>query len=186
MIMNDSSTFFPKVTNVSGAGFYVHREDLWIVEDLHYKAKSKSGDFYLYPHVLPISGMASPILLAQQVFSALSANNMESPLNTGCINSTASNATISQDATKVAGFPTDVSSLIAFLVSFSALRDWLKLLIFGSVLETLRRLGLQLYYKIYSSFFITAKFEEDDSSYGMLHVLYFCLRVLMSSFFKTG
>ncbi|KAF8159432.1 P-loop containing nucleoside triphosphate hydrolase protein [Crassisporium funariophilum] len=85
----------------------------------------------------------------------------------GCSNTTASNGTLSQTSS---AFPTDLTSLFTFLVSFSALRDWLKLIVLGGVLETFRRLAFHLYYKLYNSFFITARFDEDDSSYDWMMV----------------
>ncbi|KAF8966254.1 P-loop containing nucleoside triphosphate hydrolase protein [Flammula alnicola] len=88
----------------------------------------------------------------------------------GCTNITATNATLSQNNPEPFAFPTDISSLITLLLSFSALGNWLKLVVLGSVLETCRRLGLHFYYKIYSSFFITARFDEDDSSYDWMMV----------------
>ena len=80
------------------------------------------------------------------------------------MNGTTGNATVFSNSSTSA-FPTNATSLIQFLISYSALREWLKLLLFGSLLESLRRLGLHLYYKAYNSFFITATFEEGDSSY---------------------
>ncbi|KAJ6581642.1 P-loop containing nucleoside triphosphate hydrolase protein [Mycena capillaripes] len=65
---------------------------------------------------------------------------------------------------------TDFSSLLTLLFSFGALRDWFKLIIFGGVLETLRRVAFSLYYKIIASFWITAHFDEDDSSYDWMMV----------------
>jgi hypothetical protein len=62
--------------------------------------------------------------------------------------------------------PTDISSLITLLFSFSALRDWLKLFVIGGFFETCRRFAFAFYYKFINSFFITAHFDEDDSSYG--------------------
>ncbi|CAA7269219.1 unnamed protein product [Cyclocybe aegerita] len=111
--------------------------------------------------------MASPLFLAQQVFSAISNSNLGTPDLSACANDTAG-ANSTQNATQPLAFPTDVSSLLSFLVSFSALREWLKILVFGSALETLRRLAFHFYYKIYNSFFITAHFEEDDSSYDWM------------------
>jgi chaperone BCS1 len=113
--------------------------------------------------VVLLSGkMASPFLLAQQVFTAFT--NKPNP----CINTNAANGTIFQDEIQPgSSFPTDLTSLITFLLSFSALSDWFKLIVLGSLLETCRRLTFHFYYKLYNSFFITATFEEDDSSYGM-------------------
>jgi mitochondrial chaperone BCS1 len=63
--------------------------------------------------------------------------------------------------------PTDLSSLIALLFSFSALRDWLKLVLIGGVFETCRRLFYYSWNKVVDSFWITAQFHEDDASYGV-------------------
>ncbi|KAJ3500735.1 hypothetical protein NLJ89_g9656 [Agrocybe chaxingu] len=112
--------------------------------------------------------MASPLFIAQQVFSAMSNSNLGAPHLSACANGTAAAANSTRNATQPMASPTDVSSLISFLVSFSALREWLKILVFGSALETLRRLAFHFYYKIYNSFFITAHFEEDDSSYDWM------------------
>ena len=103
--------------------------------------------------------MASPFLLAQNIFTALT----DQPR--ACHNATALNGTIAQDQIGPS-FPTDISSLITFLLSLSALGDWFKLIALGSVLETSRRLAFHFYYKLYNSFFIKATFEEGDSSYG--------------------
>jgi len=113
--------------------------------------------------------MATPLLLAQQVFSALTNSIPTSPSTAARINGTLTNATIPDATTQSAGLPGDISSLISFLISFSALREWLKILVFGSVLESLRRVAFHLYYKVYNSFFITARFDEDDASYGAYH-----------------
>ncbi|KAJ7091466.1 P-loop containing nucleoside triphosphate hydrolase protein, partial [Mycena belliarum] len=64
----------------------------------------------------------------------------------------------------------DFSSLVALLFSFGALRDWIKLIVFGGVLETLRRFFFSLYYKVISSVWITAHFDENDSSYDWMMV----------------
>lgn len=108
--------------------------------------------------------MAAPLVLAQQVFSALNGN-----LQAGatCGNATGFNGAHARSGPEpTATFPTDFSSLVTFLLSASALSNWLKLALFGSLLETCRRLAFHLYYKIYNSIFITARFDEDDSSYG--------------------
>lgn len=63
-------------------------------------------------------------------------------------------------------FPTDLSSFIALLYSFSALRDWLKLIIIGGLFETCRRLVLTWYNKLVNSFFINASFDQGDASYS--------------------
>jgi chaperone BCS1 len=107
--------------------------------------------------------MATPFLLAQNVFTALTVADRPS----ACYNATAINGTIAQNQTQPGpSFPTDISSLITFLLSFSVLGDWFKLIALGSVFETCRRLAFHFYCKFYNSFFIKATFEEGDSSYG--------------------
>lgn len=106
--------------------------------------------------------MATPLMFAQQIFSAFS----ESTANPLCSNATTANATATVSFAGPRGLPTDISSLLSFLLSFSALSNWLKLVVFGSLLETFRRLGFYLYYKISDSFFVTAHFEDGDTCYG--------------------
>ncbi|KAF9006168.1 P-loop containing nucleoside triphosphate hydrolase protein [Cyathus striatus] len=105
--------------------------------------------------------MTTPLLLAQQIFSSLS-------LNTGKVTST--NDSANSTATAVPQIPSDLPSLLTFLISLSAMRDWLKLIVIGGFFETCRRFIFSLYYKIYNSFFITAHFQEDDSSYDWMMV----------------
>ena len=68
---------------------------------------------------------------------------------------------------------TDISSLVAFLFSLAALRDWLKLILIGGFLEALRRLTVNTYESFVGSFWVTAYFDEDDSSYSMCHPVSF-------------
>ena len=73
------------------------------------------------------------------------------------------NATVDDAALKI---PTSLASLIAFIYSFSALRDYLKLIVLGGALETLRRLSSASYTSLVDRFFITATFESEDLSFG--------------------
>ncbi|TFY66502.1 hypothetical protein EVG20_g4583 [Dentipellis fragilis] len=63
------------------------------------------------------------------------------------------------------GFPTDITSLFKFIYSFGALRDWLRLIVIGGVLEMCRRLYFHYYDAFVDSFFITADFESDDLTF---------------------
>jgi chaperone BCS1 len=124
--------------------------------------------------------MASPLLLAQQIFSAIRDANVDNvPSSQDSIvcpgrvdvNATSSFASHPTPSTTPSLPPSsailnDLPSLILFFFSFSALRDWIKILLFGSILETLRRFALHVYRTAYDSFFITATFEEEDVSYG--------------------
>ncbi|KJA19418.1 hypothetical protein HYPSUDRAFT_44329 [Hypholoma sublateritium FD-334 SS-4] len=112
--------------------------------------------------------MATPLVLAQQVFSALNGNLQAGGAT--CSNATGFNETHARSGSESTAFPADFSSLVAFLLSASALSNWLKLALFGSFLETCRRLVFHLYYKVYSSIFVTACFDEDDSSYDWIMV----------------
>ncbi|KAJ7217406.1 P-loop containing nucleoside triphosphate hydrolase protein [Mycena haematopus] len=66
--------------------------------------------------------------------------------------------------------PTDLSSLFALLASFSALRDWMKLVVVGGVIEMCRRFFFGGYAKIVNSFYLTACFDEQDTSYTWMMV----------------
>ena len=72
------------------------------------------------------------------------------------------NTTVSATPLKI---PTDFSTLLTFIYSFSALRDYLKLIVLGGAFETLRRLYTASYKSLVNRFFITATFESDVS-YG--------------------
>ncbi|KAF4569634.1 hypothetical protein EYR40_008612 [Pleurotus pulmonarius] len=85
----------------------------------------------------------------------------------GIQNATAANSTTSQAPTAI---PSDIASLITLLFSFSALRDWIKLIVIGGVLETARRSVFSVYAKIINSFFITATFNDDDISFSWMMV----------------
>ncbi|KDQ26599.1 hypothetical protein PLEOSDRAFT_1105500 [Pleurotus ostreatus PC15] len=92
-----------------------------------------------------------------------------SPLEnaSGIQNATVANSTISQAPMAI---PSDIASLITLLFSFSALRDWIKLIVIGGVLETARRSVFSVYARLINSFFITATFDEDDISFSWMMV----------------
>jgi mitochondrial chaperone BCS1 len=58
----------------------------------------------------------------------------------------------------------DLASLWAFLSSFGAVHDWIKLFLLGTVLETIRRFAGQIWSSCLESFFLTATFESDDDA----------------------
>jgi chaperone BCS1 len=92
-------------------------------------------------------------------------NSVETPSlfpNTTQLNTT-QNATTGSTPLKL---PTDFSSLVTFIYSFSALHDYLKIIVLGGALETLRRLSSASYSGIVDYFFLTATFESDDLSFG--------------------
>jgi hypothetical protein len=60
---------------------------------------------------------------------------------------------------------TDLSSVIASMSSFSALRDYMKLFVLGGTFEALRRLCSASYSSLVQRFFIRASFESEDDAY---------------------
>ncbi|KAI0372629.1 P-loop containing nucleoside triphosphate hydrolase protein [Pilatotrama ljubarskyi] len=92
-----------------------------------------------------------------------------SAIQSGAVNLNASaasgsgNATVSPATAGVASFsPLQIPSLITMLLSFSAVRDWLKLLMLGAVVETCRRILTKSYYGLLNYFWITATFDGND------------------------
>ena len=61
---------------------------------------------------------------------------------------------------------TAASSSSSSFLNFSALHNWLKLIIVGAAIETSRRMFFYLWRSLTSSFWITARFDEHDISYG--------------------
>lgn len=122
--------------------------------------------------------MATPLDMAQQVLALINAAAGGDPLqthSTGCPGATDSNSTapiIPKPAHSLAALPTsfDITSILTFLMSFSALTNWIKFAAFGAVLEFVRRIVFHFYYKIYNAFFITALFEDDDVAYDWMMV----------------
>lgn len=129
-----------------------------------------------------IATLASYFYFAQQVLSTLNGNGNG---NSGNSTSGAGGDNSTLAASNGLASVTDFSSLVTLLFSLGALRDWLKLIVFGGVLETLRRMAFSLCsfyfayvnlkltpfsssdYRIIASFWITAHFDENDSSYGL-------------------
>ncbi len=73
------------------------------------------------------------------------------------------NATVSDAPLRI---PTDFSSLMAFIYSISALRDYFKLIVLGGALETLRRFYSASYSNLMDRFFITATFDSEDMAFS--------------------
>ncbi|KAI0091538.1 P-loop containing nucleoside triphosphate hydrolase protein [Irpex rosettiformis] len=61
--------------------------------------------------------------------------------------------------------PLNFSSILSFLLSLAALREWLKLIVIGGIIETSRRGCLKLWAVFVESFWLTACFDENDLSY---------------------
>jgi chaperone BCS1 len=98
--------------------------------------------------------------LAQQALSAFGGNSKAAnTIYTGA------------DASATLASATDLTSLVAALwLSLGPLRDWLKILVFGSSLEILRRFLFFARDRLTASLWITANFDENDSSYGLSFV----------------
>ena len=111
--------------------------------------------------------MVSLLTSVIQPFLAMLDNSIVETPTFVAQNYTLSNTTqhTTADATPLK-IPTDFSSLIAFIYSFSALRDYFKLIVLGGAFETLRRLSSASYTSLVDRFFITATFESDDLSFG--------------------
>ncbi|KAH9852608.1 P-loop containing nucleoside triphosphate hydrolase protein [Lenzites betulinus] len=100
------------------------------------------------------------ISVLQTVMSAIQSGSMNLTVPDA---SAAGNTTHPTAAASVASFsPLQIPSLISMLLSFSAVRDWLKLLLLGAVVETCRRLMTRSYYGIINYFWITATFDGND------------------------
>ncbi|TCD69128.1 hypothetical protein EIP91_008604 [Steccherinum ochraceum] len=106
--------------------------------------------------------------LVQTVLSTFAAMTMANG------NSTRDNATVAQQNTTSSplshsqALPAVASTILSMLLSYSALRDWAKLLIIGSVIETCRRVVMNGWQTLHESVWISASFEEDDSSYNWI------------------
>ncbi|KAF7377651.1 Mitochondrial chaperone BCS1 [Mycena sanguinolenta] len=111
--------------------------------------------------------MAAFLPIVQQVLSGLS-TQLDGAANLSA-NATAAASVTSATATSLT-IPTDLPSLFALLSSFSALRDWMKLVVVGGFIEMCRRFFFGGYAQIISSFYITASFDEQDVSYTWMMV----------------
>ncbi|CUA74300.1 Mitochondrial chaperone BCS1 [Rhizoctonia solani] len=65
---------------------------------------------------------------------------------------------------------TSLSSLFTILLSFSGLRDWLKLIVLGGALETLRRVASSFWQWAMGSFFVTIHLDNDDVAYDWMMI----------------
>ncbi|KAG8696761.1 hypothetical protein FRC09_008276 [Ceratobasidium sp. 395] len=65
---------------------------------------------------------------------------------------------------------TGLGSLITLLLSFSGLRDWLKLIVLGGALETLRRSASSCWEWALGAFFVTIHLDNDDIAYDWMMI----------------
>ena len=104
--------------------------------------------------------------LVQQIYTLINPNVGAQMLNNSPSAPPAFNATSSPSQS----LPLLPSSLVTLFLTFPALRDWLKLLVIGSILETCRRFFFSTWSSVIDSFYITAQFKEEDSSYDWMMV----------------
>ncbi|KAI0047928.1 P-loop containing nucleoside triphosphate hydrolase protein [Auriscalpium vulgare] len=84
------------------------------------------------------------------------------------LNATVSNATMTGASSAPLGTPFNLTSLIAWINSFSALRDYFKLIILGGAFETLRRFYSFSYVSLVDRFYISASFESEDDTFDWM------------------
>ncbi|KAL1941226.1 hypothetical protein VTO73DRAFT_7438 [Trametes versicolor] len=97
------------------------------------------------------------VAVLQTVMSAIQSG----AVNLNVSDAAAGNATAA--VASVASFsPLQIPSIISMVLSFSAVRDWIKLLLLGAVVETCRRVLTKSYYGLINYFWITATFDGND------------------------
>ena len=114
----------------------------------------------------------------QQILSGLLkiATDGSSQINTtellqGMLNATSASTNVTQGSSSSSmsflegSMPGRILAFVPFLFSFAALRDWLKVLLIGGILETCRRWYGHFYDMFIESFWMSATFDEDDDSY---------------------
>lgn len=87
--------------------------------------------------------------------------NGDDPIAVDAANSTAS-------AILGTPLPTDIGSLITFVLSLGALRDWIKIFFLGGLLESARRFFTYLYSAIWEAFLVTVEIVDDDQAHAWL------------------
>ncbi|CAE6427779.1 unnamed protein product [Rhizoctonia solani] len=80
------------------------------------------------------------------------------------------NQTSSTSGIEMLSSVTSLSSLFTILLSFSGLRDWLKLIVLGGALETLRRFASSFWGWVMGSFFVTVHLDNDDVAYDWMMI----------------
>lgn len=72
--------------------------------------------------------------------------------------------------TQIHEVPTSLPGLFSLILSLPGLRDWLNLLLLGTIFETFRRFSSIIWSSLVASFFITAQFKDEDVSYNWMMV----------------
>ena len=60
------------------------------------------------------------------------------------------------------------ASILSLLMNISVLRDWLKIIVLGGVIETCRRLFFGWWQSLKASFWVTARLDQYDMSYSKI------------------
>ena len=105
-----------------------------------------------------------PAVLIQTTLSGLGL--LSAATNSMNATSSAANSTAPANGQGLFDAPFSISTILSLLLSFSALRDWLKLIVIGGAIETCRRSCMRLWSSVIESFWITASFDEHDQSYS--------------------
>lgn len=111
--------------------------------------------------------------LIQQLSKELAQTAFSSANISAVINNPATNGTAPLNLENLKNFNFKLSDFIfiwKFIASFSVARDWIKLFLLGSVLETIRRFTGGIWRRIVDSFFLTATFESDDDAYNWMMI----------------
>ncbi|KAI0927985.1 hypothetical protein AcV7_009314 [Taiwanofungus camphoratus] len=83
------------------------------------------------------------------------------------MSASAANITSAPSATSFA-VPSDISGFVSMLLSLSALREWLKLLMVGGLIEACRRVFFSSWESLQDRFWITASFDDADLCYNWI------------------
>jgi hypothetical protein len=89
-------------------------------------------------------------------------------LDAGNSTASATNATLTDGVGL--GALSNMAVLWKLLATFGIARDWIKLFLLGSVLETIRRFAGTIWSSVVNSFFLTASFESDDDAYNWMMI----------------
>ncbi|KAG2011889.1 mitochondrial chaperone bcs1 [Coprinopsis cinerea AmutBmut pab1-1] len=128
------------------------------------RSEAQEGiDFTNHPTFAIMAGSLDSV--AQQIFRLLddvTDGQLKSSL------STPSNST----EPAILPIPTSfsITSILTLLLSFSALRNYIKFAFLGTILETARRWAFYYWYKISNAFFINVHLEDDDEPYDWMMV----------------
>ncbi|KAJ3527758.1 hypothetical protein NM688_g8085 [Phlebia brevispora] len=132
----------------------------------NYSGKHSPENFLVAHDSLP---KLDPVTIIQTALTGFGLTGLTALLNNPMQNATAnmtSNGTLSTMASNPLASGVSPRTILSLLLSFSALRDWLKLIVIGGTIETCRRMCLRLWHLFIESFWISACFNDHDESYN--------------------